>query len=422
MLKSLRENSIRFSYAPILAVAMGVMLMRTLLVARILDLPEFGLFSIGMLISNSFCMVGCLGFYLILQRDLPMLLAKNRCIRANIALHQAIALALIIFIILLPVAFVEFGNVTASFLMVSIFNGLSQQIFLVVTLKSRSEGRSMKFAVDNLMRSIGVILVVLVGGSIARTAISMLLLEALVTIAMAVWLYKSIIKDEVISAKIQCLATIRSLINIKWSDPIILMATSALSFVLINGDRWLAATLLSRDAFAIYTFAGIILIVAQSAQSLINVSVFPALAKSYSINGAEYAAKKVVKLSLRVLLFLLICIFPAKFLAEYVINLAYPQYGRVNEFAILFFYVAALRLSDFFSSYLIIAGCEKYLFIVNSVSVAALVVGSYFSNAISNESLDSIDIAWLVLFIALLNYIACFVYIVKFIKRKKMLS
>ena len=44
-------------YAPVLTLAMGLLLMRNLVMARLLDVPGFAEFSAGLLVSSTFCML-----------------------------------------------------------------------------------------------------------------------------------------------------------------------------------------------------------------------------------------------------------------------------------------------------------------------------------------------------------------------------
>ena len=96
-MRILLARSIQVGYVPVLIISMALMFARTLLAAKLVDVSEFGLFGFGVLISNSFCMLSCFGFYLLLQRDLPMLVAKRRHVRGGIILHQALVLALVCF-------------------------------------------------------------------------------------------------------------------------------------------------------------------------------------------------------------------------------------------------------------------------------------------------------------------------------------
>lgn len=401
------ERSAQLSYIPVVAAAMAVMFIRTLLAARLLEVPEFGLFGVGMLVSNSFCVFGCFGFYLLLQRDLPMLIVKGRRTRGALVLHQTLVFALVGFVGFMPLSFLELFSVSPAFFAISLLNGLAQQAFLIVTLQSRSEGRSMRFAVDNLLRSVAVLAAIILSGWVYGTASSMLLVEALVTLMMAAWVYTAMGSEGAIGRAALWVGAAKSLSRIRWRAPLTLMATGILGFAMLNGDRWVAASWLSRDDFALYAFAGIVLILAQSLQSVINVSVFPGLAKKYALNGSAAAAFTSIKYSLIAFSCAALLSLPAFFMANHVIERFFQEYVPTREFLALFFLIASLRVSDFLSSYLIIAGRERLLLATNigavSTSVAAW-LGYYGFEAADARTAS---IAWLAALVAVSNYVGC---------------
>lgn len=403
----LLKRSIWPGYVPILASAMAIMFVRTLLAAKLLDVPEFALFSVGILVSNSFCMLGCFGFYLLLQRDLPMLIAKGRCVRGSLLLHQTLILSVVGFLGLLPLSFFGLFSVSPAFFAISLLNGFAQQAFLVVTLQSRSEGRSMRFALDNLMRSVAVLAVIAFIGWNSGTAASMLLAESLVTLAMVAWIYGAMGRQGAIGRKALWVVAARGFSSARWWSSLALMATGIFGFVMLSGDRWIAAALLDRDGFALYAFAGVVLIVAQSLQSVINVSVFPGLAKTYALFGCTSAARAALRYSLIGLIVAFCMAVPVFFMTNHAIELFYPAYAPTREFLALFLLIASLRVSDFLSSFLIIAGRERLLLGVNmlSVGLGGVVWLGFFGLDVA--SMRPFSIAWFAALVTAFNYAAC---------------
>ena len=388
---------------------MVVMLIRTLLAARILDVPEFGLFSVGMLVSNSFCMLGCFGFYLKLQRELPMLIAKGRHVRGGMALHQTLALTVLGFVIILPLSLAGLFSVLPVFFAISLLNGFSQQTFLIVTLQSRSEGRAMRFAIENLIRSIAVLAIIMLSGTVYRTAACMLLAESVVTFAVAAWVYGGMCGIWSIKRKALWMGGAKGLSSVRWQAPLMLMASGVLAFIMLNGDRWIAASLLSRDAFALYAFAGVILISAQSLQSVINVSIFPELAKTYALFGCTSTARKAIRYSLIGLLVSINIAVPVFFLASLIIENFYPAYLPTQEFLSLFLLIASFRVSDFLSSFLIITGQERLLLLINIISIGSVCIVGFAYFGLDSANIHSLSIAYLATLVAIFNYMGCLV-------------
>lgn len=394
-------------YVPILACAMGIMFARTLLAARVLDVPEFGLFSVGMLLSNSFCMLGCLGFYLLLQRDLPKLIAKRRRLRGAVMLRQTLLLAIAGFACLLPLSFVGFFSVSPMFFAVSLFNGLAQQIFLVVTLQSRSEGQSIRFAVENFGRALAAFVIIGLSGMLSEDAAVMLLAEAVITFAISTEIFSVLCRQGGLSSVALWVVAARGLVKVRWATPLTLLATGVVGFVMLNGDRWLAAALLGHDQFALYAFAGIVLLLAQSVQSMINVSVFPHLAQSYAISGKIATGRKALRYSMIVLVSSFCLSLPVYWLTGQAIDVLFPSYGMSMQFLGWFLLIASLRMADFLTSFLIIAGNEACLLAINvgAVGFSVLVWLALFAFGLAEIRL--LTIVWLAVTVAVCNFVAC---------------
>jgi len=399
-------------YVPILACAMCIMFARTLLAARVLDVPEFGLFSVGMLLSSTFCMLGCLGFYLLLQRDLPMLIAKHRRVRGAVMLRQTLLLAVAGFACLLPLSFAGFFSVSPMFFAVSVFNGLAQQVFLVVTLQSRSEGWTMRFAIENFVRALAVILVIFLSGMLSGDAAVMLFAEATITLAIATEIYFSLCRRGGLSSVALWLVAARGLIKVRWATPLTLLATGVVGFVIMNGDRWLAANLLGHDQFALYAFAGIVLLLAQSVQSMINVSVFPYLAKSYAISGKIATGRKALRYSMVVLVSSFCLSLPAYWLTGYAIDALFPNYGLSMQFLGWFLLIASLRMADFLTSFLIIADDEACLLAINVAAVGFSVLVWVALFALGFAEIQTLTIVWLAVTVAVCNFAGCMLAVV----------
>lgn len=401
------RRGMAIGYVPILACAMGILFARTLLAARLLDVSEFGLLSLGMLLTNSFCMLGCFGFYMLLQRDLPMLIAKHRKVRGAVLLRQTLLFAVAGFVCLLPLCFTDIFSVSPIFYVVSIFNGLAQQIFLVVTLQSRSEGRSMHFAVENFSRALAVIVVIGLSGVLSGSAGVMLLAEAAITLGISTRIFSALTRRGGLSSVALWFVAARGLVKVRWATPLMLLTTSAVGFVMFNGDRWLAAAFLDHDLFALYAFAGIVLSLAQSVQSMMNVTVFPNLAKSYALSGKAAAARQALRYSVTVLASSLCLSVPAHWLAGYTIDALFPNYSMSMQFIGWFLLIASLRIADFLTSFLIIVGDEAWLLAINIGSVGFSVLVWFALFAFGLAAIRPLIIVWCAVTVAVCNFAGC---------------
>jgi O-antigen/teichoic acid export membrane protein len=170
------------------------------------------------------------------------------------------------------------------------------------------------------------------------------------------------------------------------------MVIGVVAFLTINVDRWVGADRLSRTDFAQYSFAWIVLAAAQSAQNLINASVYPMLARRLAANGRAAAFRICRIVSLSVLTIGLLAAFPAWLLADYILRHWFPAYSNAGGLIMTFFAVALLRVSDFWSSFLLIVGRERALLTLN-VTLLLLCVGGWAALMAARGATRAIDVA-----------------------------
>lgn len=401
------ERLANIRYVPVLVLSMILMFMRMIIAARLLDREMFGLYSFGQLIASSFSVIGCFGFYSLLQRNLPVFFAKGHETRGLMLMNQTMLLALIGFILALLIVIFNPFNIPKIFFVVALFTGLAQQCFMVVTLISRSDGRTLRFANENLIRATLVIFITIIVAKISRDAGMVLFAESMVTLAMVFFIYRSATQrlshPRIHSAKF----AFRSLRKTQWCSPLVLFAASILSFLMLNADRWIAGVMLSKEAFALYAFSGILLTIAQSVQAVINASVFTTLARTYATEGLQSTRQRAAWISIRTLLIGIALAIPGYFLFSLFIDIWFPHYIAAKPLIIWFLVVSIFRVSDFWTSFLIIAQRERQLMALHlsTIIICVSLWTTYSHNSSSME--DSINIAALGLIIGLVNYILC---------------
>lgn len=362
-------------YAPVLALAMALMLVRTLAMARLLDLTAFAGFSAGVLVSGTFCMVGCLGLHQLLQREWPLGLACGRELRPMVRALQCLYVAAACCLAgLVAVAFdVRVGEVEPPILAIGLLHGLAHQFFLVATVESRSRGEALRFSLQNLLRA----LIVLVPGVLLAlwtgSALLVLAIDALVTAAVSAGYLHGALRRTGRRAGLVAAAAWRGLSRIRWRSPATLMVVAALSFVLLNLDRWAAAAWADATSFAVYAFAGIVLTIAQSLQTLLNASVYPLIARRYAAHGAVQAFALSRLCAVGVVAAGTLLSVPVWFGAGFAVRHGFPQYADALALLPPLLAVAVLRVSDFWTGFLLVAGHESWLLRLN---LAALGVGT----------------------------------------------
>jgi O-antigen/teichoic acid export membrane protein len=350
-------------YLPVLSAALALMMLRLLVMARLLDVQGFAEYSTGLLVSTSFCMLGCLGLQSLLQRDMPILLARRRERAALVLMMQALLVAVACAAAVLLPAALGAGNLQAapSTALVGVLHGLSQQAFLVVTVESRSRGEALRYAWQNLARSAGVV----AGGALVAvltdSSILVLLTEAVLSLLMVAATLRTIrVRNGWAAGRLVRLAQ-RSWTRVAWRTAGVMLVISVVNFTLLNIDRWTAANWLSITGFGQFSFAAIVLLVAQSAQSMVNASLYPMIARRFALGGAGAAFRLACLASLASLALGLLCVWPAHVAMDLGIRHWFAAYEPA--IALLWPLLAAgvLRLSDYWSSFLMICNHERTL-------------------------------------------------------------
>ena len=365
----------RLWYVPLLSSAMALMLARMFVLAKILSVSAFAAFSKGTLVSTTFTMLGCLGLQALLQRELPVQFVRGRETAGHVLLAQCVIVAVACAIVgqVLALLGLAAPAIPAWIVSIGVLHGLSQQLFLVATVDSRSRGDPLRFARQSLVRGALVFVASATVASATHSAGWTLAAEATLSIFLSqVALRETWVRRSRPVAAVFILA-LRRLGHIKWSVALALLAVALVTFVGLSADRWIAARALPQDAFALYAFAGTVLLVAQALQLVVNASVYPYLARQFARQGSGTAFRLCVRVSLGLLVVGALLVAPAIWVADFFVHRWFVSYIGALAIMPLFMYVSVLRLSDFWSSYLIIVGAERRLLLVN---IIAIIVGA----------------------------------------------
>jgi len=360
-------------YVPVLSLALGIMMLRLGLLAANLSPEEFGLLAFGLLVSSGQVILGAFGLQQLVQRDLPGLIVMGRKTEALLLIMQTGLFSLACFLLLLPLYVVGplFSAYPADLWAIGLVHGLSQQLFLLATTESRSRGDPLVFAKDNLYRAILVAALSLTAILLGYSALTILILEAAASTLLSVTRFRSIFVTAGAGSMSILSGAAIGMLRLPWSNALFLMAASLLTYGLLNLDRWVASLWLDKVLFAKYAFLSIGLMMAQSLQSLLNAAAFPMIARRHATEGAGAAFNLARNLSLTCLVGGLIVGPALVFLSHSVIEAWFPRYTDTIPLTWTILILALLRLSDFHSTYLLVAGHERTLTLINSIVLAA---------------------------------------------------
>jgi O-antigen/teichoic acid export membrane protein len=392
-------------YAPVLAFATALMMARLFALARILDIAGFAQVSAAFLVSSTFTMLGALGLQSLLQREMPIMFVRGRERAAQVLLAQCLVAAYASAAIAMLAAFFapfDFDS-PANLVALGILHGLSQQVFLLSSVESRSRGEPLRFALQSLMRALLAAAAGLCAAYLTRSAAWVVAVELAVSLALAhslLWRTLGPHTAAILRAAVDRWS------RIDWRAAWVLLLVALLGFALTYVDRWGAATLLGAHEFANYAFAGTIVAVALSAQGLVNASVYPMLARLYAREGRRACYRLCAQLSLAGLAGAIVLAVPAYFVLGAAIARWYPGYDVAPALVAPFLVVAAFRVSEFWSNYLMIVGFQGRLLRTNLLAgiAAAIVWGAGMFAA--RSAVDAVAIAWLAVALSVIGYIA----------------
>ncbi len=390
-------------YVPLLMFAMGLMFVRILVMARLFGTQNFGYFSAGLLISGTFSMLASLGFYLLLQREMPMMIVRNRLRAGVILLMQCILLTCVCVLVAMAVVVsgVQLAGLTVDISLVALLHGFSQQLFLIVTVESRSRGQSVRYAQQNFLRGIAVLTIGVMVCYMTVSPFYTLLAEAATTLLIVQGVLYSIFKSVSNKATTIYRIAFNRLKHLRWKSPLVLFVVSMVNYALINADKWIAAESQSTEKFALYAFVGTILLIAQSIQAVVNASIYPLLARRYASSGHRESYRLCCQISSALLVLSLILGLPICALLNVGIRRWFPAYVPGLELIPIFIGVAILRISDFWTSFMIVAGLETRLLLLN---MAAIVGGTVFWLFWQHNNINLIEIGFLAIILSGSNY------------------
>lgn len=364
-------------YAPLLVLAMGLMMLRMLVMARVLDVQAFAQFSGGMLISSTFCMLGGLGLQPMLQREWPAQIVRGQELRALMRASQShlVAVATLVIGCLAAGLGLSPPGMSAGLLAVGLLHGLSHQVFLVSTVESRSRGDALRFSWQNLIRAIAALGLSVGAALLTGSAQAALAIDALVTLALSLEYTRRSFAHVRLGIRPTIILAARQLRTVPWRSALTMMLVLTASFATLNADRWIASAVLDVAGFAQYSFAWIVLAIAQAAQVIVNASVFPLVARRFAEQGRPAAFRVCWLASGGVLAAGVVAGVGCLVLLPLVVSRWYPQY--VDSLVLLpwFLAVAILRASDFWSSFMLICGLESSLLRINLVGTALVLAG-----------------------------------------------
>lgn len=353
-------------------------------------------------------MFNCFGLQSMQQRNMPIMLVRKRERAAAILLMQCLLVALGCTALGLTGAFfgLSLGDLSPAFMAISVLHGLSYQSFLIVTVESKSRAHPIRYANQNFVRAL---LLSCLGLGVAiwtHSAFWVISAEALACSVVTALNLPAAFKRVNIEIGALLKLALKNLPRLPWHLVFVFFCVSMVGFSLINLDRWIAAEVFNKTDFAGYAFAALVLTIAQAAQSMLSASIYPLLARRFAQFGVQHAYDLCLRISLIFLLAGCALALPVWMLSMEAVRRWYPAYSGTDSLLLLFFFVAALRVSDFWSSFLLVTGHEQSLLKV-SVICGLLGLGAWllWLQPWLGHTFSLIDFGWLAFFLTASSYL-----------------
>lgn len=404
----LPANTAQLWYVPIATLAMALMFARLLIYAAQMATPEYASLSAGFLVSGLLAMLASLGLQPLAQRELPGMLVRRRSRAAVVLLTQAIlvSFALTVLGIVATAAGAPWPALDPATAVIAFLHGLAQQVFLLCTVESRSRGSAVQFGWQSLARAV----IILGSGWLAawqmHGAMATLAAEGIACGFVDAFLLKGIFERGHLKMWMGIRLAMRRVHGQRWSAALVMLMAGMMSYVATNVDRWLAGSMLDREAFAAYSFGWVVLLAGMQAQVIVNSAAFPWLARRAATRGHSSALGSSAALSILVMVCAALVAVPGTLAARVVVEQHWPGFVASIDLIPVFALCAVLRLGEFWSSYLLVAGHERALL---RVTLGASVVASlawWLAFGRYSQPMTAYHMAMLPLFLTLATYVA----------------
>ncbi|HEV2504150.1 MAG TPA: hypothetical protein VGV39_13815 [Mesorhizobium sp.] len=399
---------------------MAIMFGRLLVLAKVLDIRSFADLNAALIVSGVIGMLASFGLFLDLQRKLPGQLATGKRRAAATLLGQSFLGTMVIggLGFLAAGLHLSLGTITPLVIALGVLHGTSQQLFLIVTTESRSNNEPTRFALQSLTRALGMAIFAFPIAVVTGSSSAVVVAESFITIASTLLISRKVWRKLNLSPLTSLKLALRSIDRINWNSTVALLLLSLAVTASSNMDRWLSSTKLSHNDFAQYSFAWITLTAAFAVQGLINASVFPMIARRFALHGHRSAFRLTFLTATGILVVFLFAIVPCVYIADIAIQRLYPAYSEATPLIPLLSIAAALRVSDFWSSFLVITGNERTSLAIN-IAAVALSLGIWMMDTSGfYASSEALGLAYLACFIAALTYLGSFVASYRYAKRQ----
>lgn len=406
MRATIARGASMFSYTPLLGLAAAVSFGKLIVYAKLVTVAQFGALGQMLLVSAAFGMGASLGLQSVASRDVPALFARGLERRGVRLLAQTIAVAswIALLMLLWAAAGLSLFDLSAEELVLGVVHGWTQLAFLTLAFESRSRLEMMRYARDMAGRSAAIAAAGVVVAGLGFGARGVVLAEIAGTLAFCILIGRSVLARVRVGSRwlVRALAVHRG--RLPWRAALLMCAGTLVMFASFNVDRWIAAEALSRDIFGLYAFGWLVLLAAQSVQGLLNSGLLPLLSRRRAISLEASAYRLTALVSTALLVGGLLAVVPTAWMLAWTVEHWMPQYAEARPLWLPLLLAAVFRVSDFWSSLLLVVEREGRLLAAQSAAVAAACLGYLVWLVVGGGGATPLSLAWLAVAAAVLSH------------------
>jgi O-antigen/teichoic acid export membrane protein len=366
----------QIGYAPLLLCAAALLFFKNIVYAKLLPVAGFGSFNQAVFLGGAFVNLAGLGLPLLGHKMLPQYYAQDDGKSAAALISSAIGVYLLASatatVCWLMAWVLDFVRSPTWWFALLLYAG-AQYIFALQLIITKSRLRFAGYARLSAARALALIIFGVVAAFITKNASAVLAVEACVTVVALLIANDHIRKP---------LTWMRWRLSIHGWDWLRLNLRLALRLLWLNGvfivlfglDRWAGLSLLDDHSFGIYAIGLTVINVFESAQSIVNVAVYPMMARMFSRGAVTEAFRFASTATLIVVVATAALYFPISRLLDFLLHEYLPAYAAASTVLKVSVLAGALRLADFFCSFAIFCNRENRLTSIFAAEIIGITI------------------------------------------------
>jgi O-antigen/teichoic acid export membrane protein len=389
-------------YMPILAVASGLLFLRTLVYARLLSVEGFGLWTQAMLVANTFTTLASAGLMHLAQKVLPQFHTREEHDNFEDLLTSCVAICGIsgaLAALLLGLA-VGVGWLPPDWVFVAVLPfAIAQYLVTVRLIEIKSELRFIDHAKLSVVRAVLLLVlgvsVAALSGSVAAT----LIVEAAISLVLS-WPLLSGERGRKVLDKLSRLRR-----DHRWFAN---FRDAALRLFWLNGvlvalyalDRWFGIALLTHYEYGIFAIGLTIITLFETLQLIVNVSAYPLMSRMIAHGEKHRAFRFATVASVVVIGCGALCYIPFVLMLDMLLRSFLPEFLEASPVIRLAVIVGILRLADFYGTFAILLNRERRLMGGAAVLLGLAFLGITLAQAVGNVRFGPESMMWVSVAIA----------------------